>query len=92
MKWIGEKAVRKWLTRSERYKRREAPKNRIIIQGSKETNMQPLGRKSIQLPDAKHHPKFEGKNIRGWWEHICSENKKGERLQSKLKLLKFDTR
>jgi len=52
--------------------------------------MQPLGRKPIQLPDAKHHPKFEGENIKGWWEHICSENKKGERLQSKLKLLKTD--
>lgn len=53
--------------------------------------MQPLGRKPIQLPDAKHHPKFEGKNIEGWWECICSENKKGERFKTKLKLLRNDT-
>jgi hypothetical protein len=45
--------------------------------------MQPMGRKSIQLPDAKHKPKDNGKNLIGWWEDMGSENKKAERQQSK---------
>ena len=45
--------------------------------------MQPMGRKNKQLPNAKHKIKDGGKNLVGWWEGICSENKKGERQKAK---------
>lgn len=51
--------------------------------------MQPLGRKNIQLPGAKHHPKVNGRNVNGWWEgdhHAVS--KTSARMQSKRKLEK----
>lgn len=50
--------------------------------------MQPLGRKPIQLPNAKHKPKCNGKNITGWWEDIGSENKKGDRMEVKRNISK----
>lgn len=49
--------------------------------------MQPLGRKPIQLPNAKHHPKFEGKNIEGWWEDGHTDSNTSARMKAKLKLL-----
>tara|TARA_R110000851_G_scaffold187318_1_gene337175 strand:+ start:63242 stop:63778 length:537 start_codon:yes stop_codon:yes gene_type:complete len=48
--------------------------------------MQPLGRKSVQIPNAKHKPKSNGKNIDGWWVDIASENKAGEKQQVKKEI------
>lgn len=45
--------------------------------------MQPLGRKPVQLPNAKHKVKDNGKNIEGWWEDIGGENKAAERAHAK---------
>lgn len=45
--------------------------------------MQPLGREPIQLPNAKHHPKFEGKNIEGWWEDRGDGSKTSARFKAK---------
>ena len=50
--------------------------------------MQPLGRKNIQLPGAKHHPKENGKNIPGWWEDIAQDSKTSARMEAKREIRK----
>ena len=35
------------------------------------------------MPDGKHKCKDKGKKLTGWWEPICSENKKSERQEAK---------
>lgn len=50
--------------------------------------MQPLGRKKIQMPDAKHHPKENGKHLVGWWENIVSPLKRSEKFKVKQDMLK----
>lgn len=44
--------------------------------------MQPMGRKKIKIPNAKHHPREKGKHITGWWENIVNLCKKRERQES----------
>jgi hypothetical protein len=48
--------------------------------------MQPLGRKKIQLPDAKHDPKSKGKHIGGWWENIVNLSKTAARFKTKKEI------
>jgi hypothetical protein len=50
--------------------------------------MQPLGRKKIQMPEAKHKPKEKGKHITGWWENIVTLSKKRARREAKEQILK----
>ena len=50
--------------------------------------MTPLGRKNIQLPDAKHHPKDNGKNIESWWEDGHTDSNTSARMQAKRRLEK----
>lgn len=50
--------------------------------------MQPLGRKKIQLPDAKHKPKDAGKHITGWWENIVNISKTAARFSAKKEIVK----
>ena len=45
--------------------------------------MKPLGRKKIQMPDAKHKPKENGKNVTGWWENIVNLCKKRDRREAR---------
>lgn len=49
--------------------------------------MQPLGRKPVQIPDAKCHPKKNGKSVRAWGEQ---ENgcKKEDKQQTKREINK----
>lgn len=49
--------------------------------------MQPMGRKKIQIPNAKHKPKKEGKHIPGWWEDIVYLCKKRSRREAKKHIL-----
>lgn len=49
--------------------------------------MKPLGRKSIQMPGAKHKPKGNGKNIPGWWEFHEEGNKRADRQKVRLQLI-----
>ena len=51
--------------------------------------MSPLGRKKIQIPAAKHHPKVRGKNVTGWWENIALDSNTSARMQIKLELLNY---
>lgn len=46
--------------------------------------MKPFGRKTIQIPNGKHHTKINGKHLIGWWENIVSLCKKRERQQVKV--------
>ncbi len=48
--------------------------------------MQPLGRKKIQMPDAKHKPKENGKHIPGWWEDIVGASIKRDRREAKMRI------
>lgn len=50
--------------------------------------MQPLGRKKIQMPVAKWHPKECGKHIAGWWENICKVSKRSAKFQVKREIRK----
>lgn len=45
--------------------------------------MKPLGRKPIQLPGAKHHPKEDGKNVPGWWEDHHTDSNTSARQKVK---------
>ena len=45
--------------------------------------MKPMGIKKIQMPDAKHKPKENGKHIPGWWENIVTPCKKRGRREAK---------
>ena len=45
--------------------------------------MEPMGRKKIQMPDAKHHPKESGKTTPGWWENVVVLCKKRARREAK---------
>lgn len=48
--------------------------------------MKPLGRISIQMPSAKHHPKLNGENIAGWWEEGHTRSNTSMRMESKIQL------
>ena len=50
--------------------------------------MKPMGQTNIQLPNAKHKIKDNGKNLVGWWEDIGFENKKGARQEAKREISK----
>ena len=50
--------------------------------------MQPLGRKSVQMPNAKNHPKEKGKNIAAWWEGFEWGNKNAEKEKAKKEIKK----
>lgn len=50
--------------------------------------MQPLGRKKIQLPDAKHDPKYKGKHLGGWWENIVVLSQSAARFIAKKDIKK----
>lgn len=50
--------------------------------------MEPLGRKKIQLANAKHKPKENGKNIPGWWEDIAQDSKTSARMKAKREINK----
>ncbi|WP_415913351.1 hypothetical protein [Neptuniibacter sp. QD37_11] len=49
--------------------------------------MQPLGRKKIKIPNAKHHPKENGAHLVGWWEVIAEPSKKRARRDAKKIIL-----
>jgi hypothetical protein len=48
--------------------------------------MKPLGRKTVQFPNAKHHPKENGRNVPGWWEDVACPSKKRERRNIKQEI------
>lgn len=47
-----------------------------------------MGRKKIQMADAKHHPKENGKNLIGWWEDEVYLCKKRDRREAKKEIEK----
>ena len=50
--------------------------------------MRPLGRKTVQLPNAKSHPKENGKNIKGWWEDDHGDTNTSARMKAKRDIKK----
>ena len=48
--------------------------------------MQPLGRIKVNIPGCKWHPKVNGKNVEGWWEHISMTSKKTARAKAKKEI------
>ena len=45
--------------------------------------MKPMGRRKNRMQSAKHKPKENGKNLKGWWENVVSPCKKRDRREAK---------
>lgn len=50
--------------------------------------MKPMGRKKIQMPNAKHKVTWHGKKLTGWWEDIVNLCKNRDRQLAKKEIEK----